>query len=210
MKTKELADWLGLADSTVRVWSRDEFKPYLSATAKGGEGRTRHFNDLDARIIAMIAVLKNEGNSSDDIHRVLQQLQKQDWQDLPPMPPGPPDAGPIAMMPREVAETAVSTQRAALMREISLLQDRVDILSEQLTTEREKRDEVQRDLLETKERLGELRGQVSEAGSKQELLERERNRERRLLTSILIVVGIVALALLVVVVFLAVSSGTVG
>ncbi len=207
MRTKELADWLGLADSTIRVWTRDEFKPYLSATARGGEGRTRHFTDLDARIIALIAQLKEEGNSSEDIHRVLQQLQKQDWQDLPPMPAAPPEAGPIAMMPREAAETAVSTQRAALMREIALLQDRIETLSEQLATEREKRDQVQKELLEARERLGELRGQLTEAGSKQELLEQERNRERRLLTSILVVIGVVALALLIVVVVLATTGG---
>jgi len=207
MRTKELADWLGLADSTIRVWTRKEFKSYLSATARGGEGRTRHFTDLDARIIALIAVLKEEGNTSEDIHRILQQMQKDGWQDLPPMPAAPPDAGPVAMMPREAAETAVSTQRAALMREIALLQDRVEVLSEQLATEREKRDQVQAELLEAKERLGELRGQLSEAGSRQELLERERNRERRLLTSILVVIGVVAVALLIVVVLLATTGG---
>lgn len=210
MKTKELADWLGLADSTIRVWSREEFKPYLSVTAKGGEGRTRHFGDEDARIIALIATLKNEGNSSDDVHRILQQMQDDNWKDLPPMPVAPPDAGPIAMIPREAAETAVSAQRAAMMREIAILEDRVDMLSEQLADEREKRDAIQNNLLETKERLGELRGQMSEAGAKQEMLEQERRRERRLLSSILIVVGIIAVALLAVVVVLAISTGGIG
>lgn len=210
MKTKELADWLGLADSTVRVWSREEFKPYLSATAQGGEGRTRHFNEQDARIIAFIAVLKNEGNSSDDVHRALQQLQDGDWRDLPPMPAAPPDVGPIAMIPRETAETAVSAQRSAMMREIAILEDRVDLLSQQLAEEREKRDSIQEDLTETKERLGELRGQMSEAGAKQELLVQERHRERRLLTSVLVAVSVVAAILLITVVLLALSGGVGG
>lgn len=171
MKTKELADWLGVAPSTIRTWASSEFRRYLSDAAQGGDGRTRVFVDIDARLLAFIATLKKEGVSSDEIHAALTQLQSEDWADLPPMPSAPPGSGPIPMIPRETAETAVSTQRSALMREIVILQERVERLDQQLAEEREKREalqekhiqernSLQNELTEAREHLGELRGKL--------------------------------------------------
>jgi DNA-binding transcriptional MerR regulator len=136
-RTKELADWLGLSEVTVRQWTTGEWKDYLSPTAHGGNGRRRYFSDQDARIVALIFTLKEQGESRDGIHAALKRLQTEGWVDLPDMPPAPPNLGPISMIPREAAETAVSTQRAALLREIAMLQERVENLETSLAKERE-------------------------------------------------------------------------
>jgi DNA-binding transcriptional MerR regulator len=162
MKTKELATWLGVVPATIRAWLKDEYGEFVSPNARGGDGRTRYFDELDARILAFVASLKNEGTPRAEILDFLSQLQKSNWDDLPPMPPAVPGAGPVSMMPREAAETAVNAQRMALTREIAILEDRVERLEEELVTERAKRDEVQQELVQAKERLGELRGQLTE------------------------------------------------
>lgn len=136
-RTKELADWLGLSEVTIRQWTTGDWGQYLSLTAHGGNGRRRYFTEQDARIVAMIATLKEQGETRDGIHAALKRMQTEEWADLPGMPPAPPNVGPISMIPREAAETAVTTQRAALLREIAMLQERVENLEGQLAKERE-------------------------------------------------------------------------
>lgn len=196
MKTKELADWLGVSPNTVRYWTLGDFKEYLSPTAQGGSGRVRNFTDTDARIIAFIATMRQEGAETAEIHMALSRLQTEEWADLPPMPAAPPGTGTISMISREVAETAISTQRTALMREIVLLQERVENLETQLMDEREKRDAAQSELTTARENLGRLEGKL-------EVLEHERGNERQLLLRGLIAVAVIATTLLAVVVLLA-------
>ena len=140
MKTQDIAEHLSLATSTIRAWTAAEFKSYLSPTAQGGEGRTRNFTDQDARIIAFIASLKAQSTPSADIHSALKRLQAEEWVDLPPMPTAPAGVAPVSLIPREAAETAVTTQRSALLREIAILQDRITGLEQQLERVQDKRE----------------------------------------------------------------------
>lgn len=160
MKTQELAEWLDIGTSTLRLWTLREYKSYFSESARGGSGRTRNFTDRDARIAAHIARLKNEGHSSDEVHVALKTLQEGDWQGLPEMPAAPPEFEPISMIPREAAETRNDLQRARYMREIAALEDRVDQLTDELKAERASKEEIQRELAQTRESLGELRGRL--------------------------------------------------
>jgi DNA-binding transcriptional MerR regulator len=191
-RTKQLAEWLGLSEVTVRQWTTGEWRPYLSAHAHGGGGRRRYFLEQDARILAFVAALKEQGETRDTIHTTLKRLQAEDWKDLPPMPPAPPSMGPIQMMPRETADTALSTQRAALMREIALLQDRVVGLESQLSTEREHSAELETELRTAREQVGELRGRLA-------TMETERLPVRTTL-QIVILAAILAVAVIVVIV----------
>lgn len=210
MRTKELADWLGVSASTIRYWTLGEFKAYLSPTAQGGEGRRRYFSDLDSRIIAYIASMRDEGAPNDDIHASLQRLQAGDWIDLPTMPAAPPGEGPVDMMPREAAETAVQTQRAALLREITLLQERVETLEDTLADERQQHSAqvstLQGELLTARERLGQLSGRLEVIEGDRARVEQLWQGERQLWLRGTVVIGLVALALLTVVIILALAN----
>lgn len=190
MKTAELAKWLGLGTSTLRLWTNHDFKQYLSPTAQGGSGRVRSFTELDARIIGHVARLKAEGIPLDEIHTALDVMRRDEWRSLPDMPPAPPGAGAIALMPREAAESAITSQRTGLLREISLLQDRVETLEEQLHTEQQRRTEVETELKQTYERLGELRGQLAERMPTKDML--------RLLVVVAVIVAVIVLVIVVV------------
>lgn len=214
MQTKELADLLGLATNTLRHWTIELYPSYMSPGARGGSGRVRQFSDQDARIIALVASLRTDGLPHEDILATLDSLEANDWADLPSLPIAPPGQGPISVIPREAAERTMEAQRQTLTREIALLTDRVATLEEQITKERTSHDGTRRDLTEAREQLGELRGQLStletEHQRERQVIDAERSRERRLLTSGLLVVAIVAAILLAVVVLLALSSAGLG
>jgi DNA-binding transcriptional MerR regulator len=67
---------------TVRNWS-EEFSEYLSATANPGKGRHRNFTDRDMRVLALIAEMKQQGRTYEDIHMAL----KAGSLGEPPIPP---------------------------------------------------------------------------------------------------------------------------
>ena len=137
MKTKELADWIGVSAPSIRLWAtEDEFARYLSPTGAGGEGKTRAFSDEDARILAYIGHLKRQGLSREELYLALDRMQQDDWEDLPQMPPAPASMRSLRMIPEMAADTALSSQKSALMREISILQDQVETLQETLSKER--------------------------------------------------------------------------
>ena len=137
MKTKELADWLGVSAPSIRLWATEnEFARYLSPTGAGGEGKTRAFSDEDARILAYIGHLKRQGLSREELYLALDRMQQDDWEDLPPMPPPPASMRSLRMIPEMAADTALSSQKSALMREITILQDQVETLQETLSKER--------------------------------------------------------------------------
>lgn len=167
MQTSDLAKWLGLAAVTIRQWSAGDWAQYLSPTAQGGEGRSRVFTELDARIIAHIARLKASGQDRDSIHAALKSMQADDWRGLPDMPAAPPDYEPIPMIPREAAETTIDQQRRGLMREITIIEERVERLQDELLIERESKAALQIELTAAREQIGELRGKLS-------IIERER------------------------------------
>lgn len=193
MQTSDLAKWLGLAAVTIRQWSAGEWAQYLSPTAQGGEGRSRVFTELDARIIAHIARLKASGQDRDSIHAALKAMQADDWRGLPDMPAAPPDFEPIPMIPREAAETTVEQQRRGLMREISIIEGRVEQLKDELLIERESKAALQSELTVAREQIGELRGRLA-------IIESERPAARFwllvLAAALLLAVAITAILLL--------------
>jgi DNA-binding transcriptional MerR regulator len=161
MKTKELADWLGLSPATIRLWSlENEYGGYLSPASMGGDGRMRYFTDIDSRILAHVASLKMQGFTRDEINAALQQLQKTDWADLPPMPGAPPNHGPVRMVPQSTAETAVSAQRTSFAREITILRERVEDLEHELMAQRDRSEAKQEALLRE---LADMKMQLAEA-----------------------------------------------
>ena len=159
LKTKELADIVGLSTGVIRDWTINQYKSYLSPTAQGGSGRVRIFTDQDAKIIALVAGLRKDGVPHSDIHGTLNTLQSEKWRDLPPLPNAPPGIGPIPMVPREASDTAITTQRAAFTREIVLAQERAENAESQLTQERATHDETRQSWASARELIGQLRGE---------------------------------------------------
>lgn len=186
-KPHELAQVLGIGVSTIRLWALREYGDYLSPAAAGGGGRARVFGDIDARVIAFIAASKQQGLHTHEIHTALGRMKADEWRDLPAMPPMSASVQGVDVIPREAADTALSTQRAALIREITVLTDRVQSLERELSTAREERADLQVELTAAREQLGELRGQLS-----------ERLPMRTVLIGVLIAAAVVVAVLLII------------
>lgn len=191
MKTKELADYLGIADVTLRQWSSGEWAEYLTPGARGG-GRNRIFTEQDARVLAAIVDMKAAGQTRASIHASLKALQADEWRDLPPMPPPPPGSAPVSMVPREAAEARIDEQRRALVREIGIMQDTITRLETDLQAEREQRADLQTQLTTAREELGELRGKLA-------MLSAASLPARAVLVGVLVVTAVVVVVVLLIV-----------
>ena len=146
MKTKQLGDRLGVASATIRLWSTpEEYGAFLSDKATGGSGSTRVFDELDARIMAHVARLKNAGMNRDSISATLLTMQESNWDSLPDMPPLMPGQEPIAMIPTEAVSGRIEEIRTRYVHEIETLENRVDELEAQLDNERtQHREDIER------------------------------------------------------------------
>ena len=155
MKPGDAAQILNIARSTITKWTAGEYRGYLSPSAQGGTGKQRVINDQDLRILAMIKALKDANTPAEEIHAALQQEQRNGWSGLPDMPTAPADMANVPVVPTAAADAALSTERRALLREITTLQERVEHLESKLDEERVERDKLLRE-------IGDLRAQVSE------------------------------------------------
>lgn len=165
MRTTELSRRLGITDATIRQWTRGEFKNYMSDSAQGGDGKRRFFTDTDTRILAYIASLTNNATSRDEIHATLKNMQSNEWRDLPPMPEAPAGQEPIRLVPESTAQTAIYEQRAAMMREITILEEQIEKLETNLKSESDGKAALQSELTVAREQIGELRGKLAERPS---------------------------------------------
>lgn len=163
MQTQELAQRLGLATSTIRLWAREEFKQYLSESGQGGGGRSRYFSDTDARIIAYVATLKNQLVPAAEIHTTLKQLQANGWQDLPLMPAARPGMPPVEFVAKETADTALTLQRQAMLQRLEAAEARAQALEDELKAERQDKARVQAELTEAHQEIADLRGKLGTA-----------------------------------------------
>lgn len=146
MKPSEVAAMIGIAASTIRAWSVGEFKPYLSPTGQGGEGRARNLTEHDVRVLNLIATMKHDGARAEDIHAELRALQKNDWEGLSPLPDTPINVASVPMVPAAAADKALDIERRSLLREIARLESRIEQLEGRL-------DDASGDLKDTLQKL---------------------------------------------------------
>jgi DNA-binding transcriptional MerR regulator len=149
MKPAEAAALLGISASTIRSWTTGEFKPYFSPTAQGGSGRFRNLTELDVQILAYINLLKQESTPADEIHATLHRLQADDWSDLPPIV----EVGARTDRVPVVAESALTNERRAFLREIAILEHLIEKLEAQLGSERADKEKLIRELVEAQTEL---------------------------------------------------------
>ena len=166
MKPVNVAHLLNIGGSTVRAWS-DEFREYLSPTAVGGDGRRRDFTVQDVQILGLIKERTDHNTPRHEINAELHTLQAADWRQLPPLANPAEQNDPSAMVPMATAQTAITIERQALLREIGTLQNNVRELKTELSTERGDKEKLLRE-------IADLNGQLQRALTLVELYEQGR------------------------------------
>src|SRR5215207_369302 len=109
MKPTELARWLGISPATIRLWAGGEFARYLSPTGAGGDGRWRVFSEQDARIMALVNTMKQQGIQRAELHAELQRLESEGWRSLPEMPPAPAGVDSERLIPERAVKQVMET-----------------------------------------------------------------------------------------------------
>ena len=74
-KSKDIQRLFDISAETVRTWS-EEFQVYLSPTATPGHGRHRVFSREDLEVFALVAEVKNAGQTYEDAHVQLKMGQR--------------------------------------------------------------------------------------------------------------------------------------
>jgi DNA-binding transcriptional MerR regulator len=166
MKPVDVAKQLNIGGSTVRAWSK-EFGEFLSATAAGGDNRRRDFNLQDVQILSLIKQRSDHNTPRDEITAELSRLQADDWRELPPLTASSEENNPSALVSMATAQTAITLERQALLREISTMQNTVRELKTELATEREDKEKLLRE-------ISELNGKLQRALTLVELYEKGR------------------------------------
>lgn len=218
MKPSDVSRLTGIPASSLRTWS-GEYAEYLSPAAAGGDGRKRDYSDQDIRILMYVADQKARNVIGEDIHASLKSMKITAWIDLPPLPNVPPGMEPVALIPREAAETKIDMQRQALYKEIEWLQKQIEALEDELQQERADKKSLQAELSNYRERYGELKGQLTERQTSGELISQNKElaqqvgelqgklAERQSTRFWLVVVAVLVAATIVVVVVLITVRG---
>jgi DNA-binding transcriptional MerR regulator len=155
MKPLQLAAKLEVSTSAVRAWSV-EFAQYLSPTGAGGNGRHRDFNQHDINVLAHIKALKALGRSAPEVHHELKSLMENDWIGLPAFQDTISNMMNVPGVPIVAADMAIDEAKKALLREIVMLNERLEKAEQQISAEREKNEAFLRE-------IANLRAQLSEA-----------------------------------------------
>jgi DNA-binding transcriptional MerR regulator len=151
MKAGQLAKWLNIGRSTITSWTTGDYQDFFSPGARGGSGQDRHFTENDVRVMRFIAESRRRNIPVEEIVIALQGMQANDWAGLPPMPDAPPSAE-FPVVPAAAADAQLDAERRAFLREIAMLQQRVDQLERQIRDEQAaRRDEIERLLREREE-----------------------------------------------------------
>ncbi len=85
MNPAAVAKWLNVAPDTIRRWTKD-YKDYLTADARPGQGRTRAFADHDLAVLIFIAGQRELGMDGHTIRDRLEEMRSNGWAGLPPVP----------------------------------------------------------------------------------------------------------------------------
>lgn len=150
-KTKDLAELFNVAEPTIRAWC-GEFEDYLSPDANPGEGRTRYYNDDDVKVLALVAEMKTQGKTFEDIHASLKTGVRGDVESA---------VQAAQQRPQSVEQALVYIQQ---------LVNRVNSLEDQITTQTS-------EIAEWRDKANRLEGQLEamrETGTHTRIIELER------------------------------------
>jgi DNA-binding transcriptional MerR regulator len=166
MKPSTLAERLEVNSDTIRRWA-NTYQQYLSAGANPARGKTRSFSEDDARVLLLVATLRNSGVDHDDIETRLKEHKADNWMRLPELPSewGLADEtvplGVAVSKASDLAQIAVlrselETTRTALIAAESRLEE----LETELAVATGENENITTELNQTKITVEQLRGQV--------------------------------------------------
>lgn len=104
-----------ISSETIRNWC-DEFGDYLSSTANPGKGKHRNFTDDDMRVFDLIAKMKGQGLTYEQIHAALLNGQRGDEPQLPA---------------EEMQELIVKEEKSQLSLEVEVIQRALRLVTEE-------------------------------------------------------------------------------
>lgn len=140
MKPATVAAMIGVAESTLRRYAND-YGEYLSPTGAGGGRKHRDFTEHDVRVLKLIADMKAERTSDEDIDVTLRSLESTGWERLPAL-----DENARSIMPAPGALLEAHKQRDVLEHEVKLLRERIDHIEQQADAERQRAQQERDDL----------------------------------------------------------------
>ena len=165
MNIGEVAEWVGLADSTIRKYVRDfgDIEGAFSQSATPETGKHRRFTNKDAAVVWWISQQYQEHRmSTDDIRATL--TEKLKGEELFVEPPRPEDEMALMVIPREQHEAILAANQRAL--EIALAER--DALERMLESERkfhkQERAEWQTEIAKLNREVGRLAQIVRQSG----------------------------------------------
>jgi DNA-binding transcriptional MerR regulator len=155
-KTQHVMILYNISGETVRQWSL-EFQQYLSPTGQPGSRRRKVFVDEDMQVFSLVAAMKKDRKTYEEIHAALQSGQRGE---VPVMPPQ--EVFAISTTDRE---KALQLQLSFAQQELLKLQDElqsVHVLKKDLAKERVKNAELQARYDEVKRLQEALQNQIIE------------------------------------------------
>lgn len=115
--SRHVSALFAVSGETVRAWS-EEFSRHLSPTANPGKGRHRQFSEEDMTVFTLIAELKAQGMTFDDIHIALDNGQRGQAPVLPPEE--------VQMIVASEHEKRLSLEVEYLQRSLSKIQQELE------------------------------------------------------------------------------------
>ena len=165
MNIGDVAEWVGLADSTVRKYIRDfgEIEGAFSQSATPKAGKHRRFTNNDVAVIWWISKqYKEHRMPTEDIRATLVEMLGND--ELFEEPPRPDDELALTLIPREQHEEILAANQRAL--ELALAEK--DALERMLENERsfhkDERSEWQTEIARLNREVGRLAQMVRQLG----------------------------------------------
>lgn len=181
MQPAELSKLLGSVSApTLRRWGK-AYSRYLSPGASPPRGKPRSITERDARVLSLIAALRDAGHDHNAILARLDAEEANNWENLPPLPNGWDGAGtmPVALAAARAAEmsetSALRTQNQYLQQRNAEILEHLDRAQERVTLLQEELDRVRGDgegrVLERQQKVDALHTELQAARSEVSLLE---------------------------------------
>jgi len=161
MQPGELSKLLGnVSAPTLRRWGKT-YSRFLSPGASPPRGKPRSITEHDARVLSLIAALRDAGQDHSSIVARLEAEEANDWENLPPLPNGwdSADTMPVSLAAARAAELS---ENAALRTQIQYLEQRQTELGNLLEDARAHVTELQKELEQTRDE-GKEREQKNDA-----------------------------------------------
>ena len=172
MKTGEVAKRIGVSENSVRNWANEFGEEFLSKLGRGGNRRTRRFDEEDVLVLATIADRRKIGLTYDNIRDLLRDEQR--VEEVPPLPdPDEEDARHrVQLVPLPELQKwqfQVEHLRSELQRIAELHQAELDRMGKERDTAITDLSDATKRIAELEREAGILQGRIQEMDKKRGL-----------------------------------------